>query len=396
MNSITPAPMPKLPAHATQAQIAKAYMTPETKSVLPDNVLNGRIGNGTVAGGLNDSIVIRVRGEGANRQFVADSKLAAELLATPAGDRLIQQLKVASSSSDWLPEKTHLMGFVLPADNQAVAAASVLSDLEPGGPPAASPKEPTPRTPATLKKFLQEEWRGTYDGSKSAGAWNERGWITFMPDTARGMLVAAGAYQPDRLHKTEKSLRLGGKWAPYVVMTPTHEVQHSITSRKGRYETERWFEEGIANIFSKTPIFARREAERTGINPHTYSAQLSHKPDLDLGWGPWARPKMNVDQRKETDKVQKQRYADSQPILRGLLRMAGAPLNTNAGVDKARQLLQSTELNRVPGNLANAIIERNGLDHDVVYEKLRQRIIHAVEDPKSLEKIAKEFGVSGP
>jgi hypothetical protein len=387
--------IPALPASATQTQIAKAYMTPETAKALPDRVLDARIGQGTVAGGLNDAIRFRVRGSGTTRQIVPDNQLAFDLMKTTAGPKLIQQLEVASRSADW-SKKSNLTGFVFPKDSQAVAAAEILSVLEPGGPPLMQEKEPTPRTPETMKKMMHEYAVESEHASRSAGAWNVRGWITFMPDTARMMLTQAGAYHPNTRPAADARLRRAAKMADYIAGVTTHEVQHSITSRKGRYEDVRWMEEGIANIFSKTPTFLSDIKHDTGINAQSYAAHIGAKPVIDLGWGAWTRKPLPPAERKKTDEQQKQRYADSQPILRGLLRMAGAGLNSNAGKDKARALLQGSELNRVPGNLARAIIERNGIDFDANYEQLRVAIRESIKDPHSLEKIAARFGVQGP
>lgn len=390
----TSAPV-QLPASATQTEIAKAYMTPETAKVLSDDVLSARIGNGTVAGGLNDALRFRVRGTGASRQIVPDNLLAMRIMDTVAGARLVQQLEVASRTADW-SKKSNLTGFVLPKDTQAVAAAYLLGLAEPGGPPLRQAPEGLPTEPAAIRKTMGEVYASSEHGSRSAGAWNLRGWITFMPDTTRMMLTQAGAYQPSKDTPSDLRLRRAKSSSDYLAGVTTHEVQHSITSRKGRYEDVRWMEEGIANIFSKTPTFAAQLERDTGINRHSYAAQIGSKAVFDLGWGPWQRKALPPAERAEKDKEQQQRYADSQPILRGLLRMAGAGLNSNAGKDKARQLLQGTELNRVPGNLARAIIERNGIDFDANYEPLRIAIRDAVKDPASLQKIAKRFGVDGP
>lgn len=392
-NAIDMSDMPAIPRANNQTDIARAFMTPETKDVLPPRVLDARIGDGTVAGGLNDSLRFRVRGSGDERTIVPDSKLAVDLMKTRAGGKLVQQLEVAASSADWT-DKSNLKGFVLPRDTQAVAAAEILSYLDPGGPPPAMAAIPIPPTQAGLKALMHDTYAESSWDSRSAGAWNQLGWITFMPDTARAMLTSVGAYHPDRLHRSEKALR-EASFAPYIAGTATHEVQHSITPRKGRYEDVRWMEEGIANIFSKTATFLRDEMQRMGVSAQSYAGHLAHPPEVDLGWGPWKRKELPAKEEKEVHRVQKMRYRDSQPILRGLLRMAGAPLNSNVGKDTARELLQGSELNRVAGNLAAAMIERNGADRSI-YEPLRQRIIHSIEDPHSLTKIARDFGLAGP
>jgi len=210
------------------------------------------------------------------------------------------------------------------------------------------------------------------------------------------MLTSVGAYLPNTVDKTEIGLRRAAQMAPYIGTVPVHESQHSITPRKGRYEDVRWMEEGIANIFSQTPVFLQRDMQKTGLSAQSYAGHLAHEPAPDLGWGPWKRGVLPAAQQGSVDKEQKQRYVSSQPILRGLLRMSGAGLNSQEGIDKARQLLQGSELDRVAGNLANAMIDRNAIDHDTNYEPLRQAVINSIKDPHSLEKIASDFGIKGP
>src|SRR5437868_2009648 len=79
--------------------------------------------------------------------------------------------------------------------------------LDAGGPPLMQEKEPTPRTPETMKKMMHEYAVESEHGSRSAGAWNVRGWITFMPDTARMMLTQAGAYHPRTRPAADARLR---------------------------------------------------------------------------------------------------------------------------------------------------------------------------------------------
>ena len=172
-----------LPASATQTEIAKAYMTPETAKVLTDRVLDARIGNGTVAGGLNDALRFRVRGTGASRQIVPDNQLAMQLMDTVAGARLVQQLEVASRSADW-SKKSNLTGFVLPRDTQAVAAAYLLGMTEPGGPPLKQDGEHLPTRPDALRKSMHEIYESSELSSRSAGATlvaTTPGWMSNAP-----------------------------------------------------------------------------------------------------------------------------------------------------------------------------------------------------------------------
>jgi hypothetical protein len=379
----------------TQVAIARANMTARSREVLPESLLAARVGRGTLAGALNDQVRFRVVREGAPSDWaiVPDTKLAADLVASRAGNGLLRQLRVAIESTGSLGDRSNLKGFVLPDDLDSVIAARALSALEA---PAGEDGETLARAAASgdvpAAERVLHEWRD-YSRLRSAraGAWNAKGWITFAPHTARAMLVAAGAYAPDR--KIEPQLLEAGARTTYLSGDAPHEVQHSITPRTGSASAA-WLEEGIANVFSRTPVFHRANARRAGLTPERYASQLSHAPWFQTGWTTYRRPELTPTQRREKEQAARRNYGDSQVVLRDLVHLAGGDFRSTDGRATTVELLQSKQIRYVPGMLADAIIERHDLD-PAVRERLRLRIAEAVDIKGGAATIAREFGIAG-
>jgi hypothetical protein len=234
---------------------------------------------------------------------------------------------------------------------------------------------------------------GLSDQVARAGAWNAEGWITFMPDTSRAMLVNAGAYDPNR--HTEKSLLRAGSWSNYLAGNGPHEVQHSVSdpSPTAYQGTAKWMEEGTANVFSRTPTFHSANAKASKLTPAHYAGMLAHEPSFDTGWDAWKRPKLSPEKEKEYEKETSRNYGDSQVVLRDLVHLAGGDFRSNAGKALAFELLQRKSMRFTPGVLAKAIIEQHDLDPKV-YDRLRERIKGAVDIKGGVAALAKEFGIS--
>ncbi len=371
---------------------AVAAMTPETRELLPDALLDARTGRGTLAGELNDQIRFRVRQQGgsvADWQLVPDSPLAHEITQSKAGERLLGQLRTAMSTIGPLHEHSNLKGFILPDDLEGVIAARAVAFLE-------DPREPQG---LELQRFgaagdtaaaseLLKGWREPMrQRAQRAGAWNGEGWITFLPHTARAMLVAAGAYAP---HKgREGYLTKVQERVDYLSGNGAHEVQHSVTDRTPA-ASYTWMEEGIANVFSRTPHIQQRLAEQAGMTYENYRARLRETPDFQTGWGPYRRT--GKETRAERSQRRERMYERSQEVLRDLVALAGAPMGTPGGDARAFDLLQGQTLYYVPGRLADAIIAQHQLDPGV-RDKLRDRIKHAIDLPQGARSIAAEFGI---
>ncbi|MCW2920270.1 MAG: hypothetical protein JWL76_144 [Thermoleophilia bacterium] len=380
-------------ASRTESQRAAAAMTPQTRSLLPDTLLNARVGRGTLAGELNDQLRFRVEQVGTNVadwKLHADSPKAAAIVQTRAGERLLRQLNAAMSSTGAFGDRSNLKGFILPDDLESVIAARAVAFLE----------DPAEVEGARLARFgaagdtkaageLLQSWREPMAARAArAGAWNGEGWITFLPHTARAMLVAAGGYDPHR--QREGYLLDAAARVKFLAGNGAHEVQHSVTNRTPS-ATFTWMEEGISNVFSRTPVYQAQLARGGGLSPQSYAAMLAHESSFETGWAPYRRPG-GAAASEATDAARERSYNRSQVVLRDLARMAGADFRSTTGKALAYDLLQGRTLRFVPGRLADSIIEHNGL-HASVRERLRDRIKKAVDLPGGARAIAAEFGI---
>lgn len=391
-----PAPAPRVPP-PTQTELASAHLTPRSRRLLPDALLGARVGRSTLAGSLNDQVRFRVdrRGPVEEWQVQPDSPTAAALVQSQAGPELLRQLQTAVRSTGHLDEVSNLKGFILAEDEESVLAGRVLSWLD-------DPDDADGRRLAQLAREgrtqeagqLMRSWgRGLRENVARAGAWNSEGWITFMPDIARGMLVGAGAYEP---HPTRESRLLDAeRMTSYLSGNGPHEVQHSVSdpSPTAYRGPARWIEEGTANVFSRTPALQAINARRSNLLPHVYAERLRADKAFDPGWKPWSRPVLPPSKQKDHDKDAARNYGDSQVVLRDLVRLAGADFRSTAGRERAFELLQRRSMRFTPGVLADAIIERHGLGASV-RERLRQRIKVAVDIPGGVPALAREFGIA--
>lgn len=368
-------------------------MTDETRALLPDSLLQARVGRGTLAGELNDQIRFRVRQEGASVadwQLVPDSPLAHAIVDGDAGAALLRQLRTAMSTIGPFHDRSNLKGFILPDDLEGVIAARAVAFLD-------DPAEPQGRELHRLGAIgdtraasqLLQDWRQPMrQRAERAGAWNGEGWITFLPHTARAMLVAAGAYAP---HRGRESYLLAAKdRISFLAGNGAHEVQHSVTDRTPAASFT-WMEEGIANVFSRTPHIQEQLGRDAGLTVAGYRARLAAEPSFQTGWAPHARS--GAATRAERGQQRERMYERSQQVLRDLVALAGAPMGTPEGDERAFRLLQGRTLYYVPGRLADAIVAEHGLE-PAQREPLRQRILRAIDLPNGAADIAAEFGIS--
>ena len=391
-----PVTVPQAPRGVTETERAAAAMTPKTRELLPDTLLDAGVGKSTLAGALNDQIRFRVdrAPDLADWKFVPDSPAAHAVLQSQAGASLQQQFSTAVRSMRDMDATSNLKGFILPKDTEGVIAGYVLSTIDSKG------DEDGER----LKQFgvsgdtkaaaamMRDIGDGLDASIKRAGAWNADGWITFLPDYARGMLIPGGGYKP---HASEPRLNNADGMATYLAGNTTHEVQHSVsqptpTAYRG---AAKWMEEGTANVFARTKVFHQENSARSGMTPDAYNAGLKQQPSFDPGWGPWKRPEQKVDPNPPKGDDAARNYGKSQLVLRDLVRLAGADFRSTAGQNKAFDLLQSKSMRYTPGLLAKGIIEHQGLDPQV-YDRLRTQISTAVDLPGGAKDLVDMFGLT--
>lgn len=387
----TPAPAP-----VTETVRATRHFTARSRSILPEALLDAKVGRGTLAGALNDQLRFRVERRGAevaDWQLVADSPIAAAIAGTRAGERLLRQLRASMSSIGPLGAHTNLKGFILPDDLEGVIAARAVAFLEdPAEVDGVLLGQLGAAGDTRAASRLLQSWRAPMAArADRAGAWNGEGWITFLPHTARAMLVASGAYDPHG--SREGYLLRAGDRVRFLAGNGAHEVQHSVTDRTPS-ATFTWMEEGIANVFSRTPVIQTKLARAAGLSPHSYAAMLGHTPSFETGWGSYARPAGVPGSEGAAREQERERtYDRSQVVLRDLVKLAGGDFRSTAGRAAAYELLQGKTLRYVPGRIADAIIEQHGLDPRV-RERLRARVMHAVDLPRGATDIAREFGIA--
>ncbi len=388
--------VPVTPSRVTETELANQHLTPRSKKLLPNSLLDARVGRSTLAGSLNDQIRFRVQrtGQVADWKIVPDSPTAAALVQSKAGPGLLRQLSTAVRSTGPLEGVSNLKGFILAEDDESVLSGRVLSWLDdPTDPDGKQLKRLGELNRTKVAGRIMRTWgKGLDQSIARAGAWNAEGWITFMPDTSRAMLVNSGAYAPHR--ELEKGLLQAKHWTNYLSGNGPHEVQHSVSdpSPTAYRGAARWMEEGTANVFSRTPTFQKKNAKAANLRPEVYASRLSHKPSFDPGWGVYKRPELSKEKQKDYDKETARNYGESQVVLRDLVRLAGADFRSNAGKALAFELLQRKSMRFTPGVLAKAIIEHNDLDPKV-YDRLRERIKVAVDLPGGARAIANEFGI---
>lgn len=365
-------PSPSSPAgqnsgsdEVSQLARARSFMTPKTNALFSDALLSARVGRATLASELNDQIRFRVDRRGTNVSdwvLQPDSPLAHALLESPAGAPLTRQLETAMSTIGPYHDRTNLKGFILPDDLEGVIAARAVALLEDNHDTQGRALRRLGSMGDTLAASdMLQAWRiPMKQRADRAGAWNGEGWITFLPHTARAMLLAAGAYAP---HKRREAYLLDAKTrVAFLAGNGAHEVQHSVTDRTSAASLT-WMEEGIANAFSRTPHIQKKLAHEAGITVEDYEKRLATPPVFNPGWGVYVRGGEST--RAERSEKRERMYDRSQQVVRDLVEIAGAPMGTPAGDQEAFRLLQGRTLYYVPGRLADAIIKHNSLDPSV-------------------------------
>ena len=394
--SVATAAIPAPSGRPTQTELAAANMTPKSRTLLPDALLDAKIGKSTLAGALNDQIRFRVDRTGSSKEWklVPDSPLAAAVVASKAGEGLLRQLYMGIRSTGNLEEVSNLKGIILAEDNESVAAGQVMAWLD-------NPEDPDGRQLARLGELGQTKVAGRImrkwdDGLPNriavAGAWNSEGWITYMPDIARATLIAAGAYDPHA--SREKKIMRASAMTEYLTRVHPHEIQHSVSdpTRTAYVGDARWMEEGTADVMAYTPVFHSKNRRDAQLTPQKYASKLSHKPYIDIDWDPYKRPTLPAAEKAKNDKDAQRNYGGGQKTLTDLVKLAGANFNTPAGRAEVFELLQRKSMRYTAGVLAKAIIAEHDLDPKV-YDKLRERISGAVDVEGGARTIAREFGI---
>lgn len=390
--------VPPVPKPTSERVAARTSMTPESNALIGDRALDYRLGKGTMAGALNDSVRYRVTGDGPmdQRSITPDSPLAHQLGQSEAGAKLVQQLRTANGTIKGLEKVENLKGFMLPRDVDAVVAGTTLGGAETGDRASQSLLRAMQRSTAGSSKALRGTVRETRDMvnqmyREGVAAWNQDGWILFRPDVARAMLTSADAYRPAKNEKI-RSAKLG---AEFINQIPAHEVQHSASKVSNQlYGTPgKWMEEAVAQVLSDSPGILNRIARKNGIDEKAYAGKLAHPAAVDLGWKPWAAQKRSAAEQAQVLEAVGRDYDRSQDVMRDLLKLGGFSMGSNAGLEQVKHFLQDKPAQDLPGRIAQAIARQHDIPPSRVAE-LKRRIPTIVDNEHGIADLRADFGIS--
>ena len=359
---------------------------PAVTTVRPLDIGAMRIGSRTVRSADAASLRFAFLGDGpASTRVVAPlTARAQQLLQSPAGPAFTRALQRFASPADALEGRDNLRTVNLVPDVDALAAARLrpkLEQLAMQGPVTDS---------ATIDRVhdAMRSWRA--DSKEQIGthdAFNVNGDVFVSPDAGRALLASVGAYVPSA---TERS-GPGIDWQKFLPHLLRHEVEHSVTPPKSIVRPAiAGLEEGIAETLST----ARPAATASRFDlPSRPLTPVADALAATAGWRAVPRKPAAVSEAAQASNAV---YAKRQDLVGQLLEVAGVDRHTRDGYATARQLLQGTPIERVPGHLADTIIARHDLDPKV-REPLRLRIRDITESTAAdpIAALRERFGIGG-
>lgn len=194
------------------------------------------------------------------------------------------------------------------------------------------------------------------------------------PAYSRNMLTSIGAYTPGPDERQARS----GRGAALIGPLLRHELEHRVTGGAlnnmddvKSYMPVAWIEEGTATLFHMTDQPDYRSAYKAwGVTPQQHAGHVGAPDSFDTGWKPWDYARTGIPDYSE---MGQRNYVDSIGVLKRLLTLAGVDRRTNAGDERAQQLLQDVEVRQVPRALATAILKA----HDV--RATRERVANLAD-----------------
>lgn len=317
----------------------------------------------SIGGILQEEVQIAVRGDGpmSGRQLVPLTNAARELLHGHGRDGAQRALRGVLATLDGREGVNNLRGFSLSTDQASFATNLLMSNIEAGF---------MPDTSAAADAAAFERSMVSLIPSVQAAKAQNTGWLDLGPRVSGKLreVIDQGAST-----RSEDSTE--------VALTMLHELQHSVTPHDPNTISERhvWLEEGIAETLAWWPGQAAQLRERMG-------APMRRGEVID----PWSVP---------SDSVASAEYRNRHRAIQQLLGLAGVSPVDDAGsldpvaLDRAQQLLQGDVVDRVPRNLARAIIREHRLD-PAQEPVVRELIVDTAGDPSAVDALAKLLGVS--
>jgi hypothetical protein len=285
----------------------------------------------TVGETLPQQIQIAVQGDGpiSTRRLVPLTAPARELLHGTHRESADRVLRGMLAPLDAQLGASNFRGFSLATGDAGFATNMLMSNIESGY---------EPDSVAAGDRVGLHDSLGTMLSVTRGGKAQNTGWADFGPRVSAKVRALV-----------EQGAGAGRDTAAEVALTALHELGHSHTP-PGPNVPNRvvWLEEGIAETLSWWPGAAAKSMERMGV-----PARPGYEPD------PYTAA---------ADSVASREYRDRHRSVLKLLDLAGvqqyddngAP-NT-AGLATATQLLQGDRVDRVPRNIARAIVRHNRLD----------------------------------
>lgn len=313
---------------------------------------------------LDEEVQIGIRGNGpmSTRELVPLSSGAHKLLYGHDRDAAQRVFRGVLSTLDGQEGAATLRGLSLSSDQASFATNLLMSNVEAGFFPDSVASKDAGQ--------LEHSMRALIPSVQAAKAQNT-GWMDIGPRVSEKLrtVIADGPKASDA-DSTE------------VALTMLHELQHSISPHDPNTISDDavWLEEGIAETMAWWPGQAAALRERMGV-------PVREGTTID----PWSVP---------ADSVASTEYRNRHRAVQGLLGLAGVSARLEDGsVDpkahaRAAALLQGDVVDRVPRNLARAIVTRHKLD-PAREPAIREQIVATSGDPRAVQALAASLGISG-
>lgn len=277
---------------------------------------------------------------------------AKSLLARPEGASVQRQLGQLLSASK-IPRGA-VQGVALSTGRDGLAANKFVSDASLGYQEIS--QEPDPLSMMFTNASLQG-YRSNYAKLDKSGAAAFGGpWLILGPAASR-VAVSAARGKPD--HDTASLYNNFG-----ITHLLRHEAQHAVTPANDKtYPRYKWLEEATAETLGRWPGAITATAKAMGIPTKAHPIQESlSSSEGGAQYNTWSAS------------------------LRSLLRLGGIDTRRGDSLPAAYELLQKPALSRVPGKLADAIVEHNNLPPGM-RETVREFIVQTQGDPKSIASL---------
>lgn len=383
-----------VPTAATAVQPAagriQSMLSPDDRAAMPVEMLETRVGRGTLASELDRSIRVRFEGTGpvSGRDIVAETTAAAKLLAGPGGDTFRETVRAFASVADAHQGVENLKSVTFVPDEHAAKAAKILnqvSAIHHDG--VDTKKELTTVPPGLLAKLRKENPGVPLDLLKDAivraqnrdlvldwakdepshvrfsAAYNLDGHVTVMPDVARELFASVGLYriqpgdQATKLPLARRDLAVKEAWRTMV-----HETYHSVNPLPNSFndnEVARVMEEAISTVLERSQ--GQRAWLRAGVDPDSIERPARHQNGMAVDWAPWNRAHLPAPPKDLADTA-KGRYDTGPKLVRAMLGHAGLDLRTAEGRSAMLKILETGDAAGLPLRLAQAVAAKQGLD----------------------------------